>query len=51
VYEYLFAKKDLANISRAQLAGFRKLATVYGTLTNEQVDRLIREKDWFEICH
>jgi hypothetical protein len=51
VYEYLFAKKDLANISSTQLAGFRKLATVYTILTKEQIDRLIREKDWFEICH
>jgi hypothetical protein len=51
VYEYLFAKKDLANISGPQLAGFRKLATVYATLTKEQIDRLIRANDWFEICH
>ena len=51
VYEYVFAKKDLANISGTQLASFRKLATVYATLTKEQIDRLIRENDWFEICH
>src|SRR5450631_4474096 len=51
VYEYLFAKKNLANITGPQLAGFRMLATVYTTLTKEQIDRLIRENDWFEICH
>jgi hypothetical protein len=51
VYEYLFAKKDRANISAVELASFRKLATVYATLTKEQIDRLIRENDWFEICH
>ena len=51
VFEYLFAKKDLANISGAQLAGFRKLAAVYASLTKEQIGRLIRENDWFEICH
>src|ERR1019366_5638734 len=51
VYEYLFAKKDLANIEDVQLGGFRKLASVYAALTAQQVDRLIREKDWFEICN
>ena len=51
VYEFLFAKKNLANISGPQLAGFRKLATVYATLTKDQIDRLILERDWLEICH
>jgi hypothetical protein len=51
VYEYLFAKKDLANIEDVQLGGFRKLASVYAALTAQQIDRLIREKDWFEICN
>jgi hypothetical protein len=51
VYEYLFAKRDLANIEDVQLGGFRKLASVYAALTAQQIDRLIREKDWFEICN
>ena len=51
VYEYLFAKKDLANIEDVQLSGFRRLASVYAVLTVQQIDRLIREKDWFEICN
>jgi hypothetical protein len=50
VYEYLFAKKDRANIGDDELAGFRELAKVYTRLSAQQVDRLLREKDWFEIC-
>ncbi|HEX9201516.1 MAG TPA: type II toxin-antitoxin system RelE/ParE family toxin [Acidobacteriaceae bacterium] len=50
VYEYLFAKKDLANIEDAQLGRFRKLANVYAALTAQQIERSIREEDWFEIC-
>jgi hypothetical protein len=50
VYEYLFAKKDRANIADEELDSFRALAKVYTTLSVEQVGRLLREKDWFEIC-
>ncbi len=49
VYEFLFAKKDLANISRAELTGYRQLAGAYSRLMPQQVDRLIQEQDWFEI--
>ena len=51
VYEYLFAKKDRANIADAELAGFRKLAKDYETLTKQQVDELIEERSWMEICN
>jgi hypothetical protein len=51
VYEYLFAKQDMANIGEARLVGFRKLANSYATLTAQDVDRLIQEQDWFEICN
>ncbi len=50
VFEYLFAKQDLANIGDAQLTGFRKLAHVYAALTAQQIDRLTAEQDWVEIC-
>ena len=51
VYEYLFAKKDRANIGDDELDGFRELAKVYTImLSAQQLDRLLREKDWFEIC-
>lgn len=50
VYEYLFAKKDRANIGDEELAKFRKLAKVYQTLTDQQVDELTQDNFWMEIC-
>ena len=47
----MFAKKDMANIGDAQLVKLRGLANVYATLTTEQVDQVIREQDWFEVCN
>jgi hypothetical protein len=51
VYEYLFAKKDRANITDAELAGFRKLADGYAGLTQPQVDQLIEDDAWTELCN
>jgi hypothetical protein len=51
VYEYLFAKQDRANVADDELADFRKLVKVYAALTTHQVNQLIRESDWMEICH
>jgi len=51
VYEYLFAKQDRANIADDELAAFSKLAKAYATLTTTQVNQLIEEKAWMEICH
>jgi hypothetical protein len=51
VYEFLFAKKDRANITKAQLAGFRKLAEGYAGLTEPQVNQLIEDDAWTEICN
>jgi hypothetical protein len=50
VYEYLFAKQERANIEDGELAAFRKLAKVYAGLATHQVDQLIRDDDWKEIC-
>jgi hypothetical protein len=50
VYEYLFAKKDRANIDDAELKGFRQLAKAYAGLTTGQVEALVKDKDWIEIC-
>ncbi len=50
VYEYLFAKQDRANIEDDELADFRKLVKAYARLTIHQVNQLIREDDWKEIC-
>ena len=38
VYEYLFAKQDIANIEDDRLADFRKLAGIYAALTAQRVD-------------
>jgi hypothetical protein len=51
VYEYLFAKKDRANIEDEELAKFRMLAKAYGVLTERQVDELIQNGWWMEICN
>jgi len=50
VYEFLFAKKDRDNIDDAELKAFRKLAKGYSALTSEQIDTLVADKDWIEIC-
>lgn len=50
VYEFLFAKKDRANIDEAELKGFRQLAKAYAGLTEAQVAALVVNEDWIEIC-
>lgn len=50
VYEYLFAKKDRANIADDELAAFRKLARIYALLSAQQVTQLIQNHSWREIC-
>jgi len=51
VDEYLFAKKDRANIDDDESAGFRLLAKGYANLTGPQVEALIAAKQFVEICH
>lgn len=51
VYQYLFAKKDGENIEDDELVGFRALAKSYAGLTDGQLEHLLRDKDWMEICH
>ena len=51
VYEYLFAKNDRANIEDHELTKFRELAKAYATLTEQQVDWLMRDSLWMEICN
>lgn len=50
IYEYLFAKKDLENINKAELEAFRMLAKSYAKLTELQVQSLLFQKAWTEIC-
>jgi hypothetical protein len=51
VYEYLFAKKDLDNISGSDLENFRKLARSYEGLTEREIGELVANQDWVEICN
>jgi hypothetical protein len=51
VYEYLFAKKDLDNISGSDLEKFRKLARSYEGLTDREIVELLANQDWMEICN
>ena len=49
IFEYLFAKKDRANISGDELAEFRKLAKAYSRLNEEQIAKLLANGDMMEI--
>jgi hypothetical protein len=51
VYEYLFVKKDRANIEDDELEDFRTLAKSYATLDEKQIAELLEDKDLTEICH
>jgi hypothetical protein len=51
IYTYLFAKKDQANINDSELEAFRKLAKAYDALTDQQLSKLLANKDLVEICH
>ncbi len=51
IYTYLFAKKDRSNIEDGELVDFRRLAKVYGVLTQKQLSRLLDDDDLMEICH
>lgn len=51
IYTFLFAKADRANIDGKELAGFRKLAREFETLTDAKVDALMKSEGWREICN
>ena len=51
IYEFLFAKKDQANINDEDLNDFRILAKAYATLSQNQIAQLLEDKDLTEICH
>ncbi len=51
VFEYLFAKQDRSNIENDELLAFRLLANSYAGLTVLQVNQLLLNKDFVEICH
>lgn len=51
IYEYLFAKKNRENIESDELIAFRLLANSYAGLTVHQVEQLLVNGDFVEICH
>ena len=51
IFEYLFAKKDRANIESDELHAFRLLANRYAALTELQLTQLMINGDFVEICH
>ena len=50
VYEFMFAKQDMADIDEGDLARLRILAKAYSTLDGDQVAALVADKAWTEIC-
>ena len=50
-FEYLFAKQDRANINDDELVAFRDLAKAYALLTTMQMNQLLQNQDWTEICN
>jgi hypothetical protein len=51
VYQFLFAKQDLSNISKSELLAFRALARAYERLTAAQLQHLLERQDFVEICN
>ena len=51
IYEYLFAKKNRENIESDELLAFRLLANSYARLIENQVEKLLVNGDFVEICH
>jgi hypothetical protein len=51
IYEFLFAKKDRDNIDASELMTFRTLVKAYKGLTSTQLQQLLDEGDFLEICH
>lgn len=49
IFEYLFAKKDRANIDDDELAEFRKLAKAYDRLSEQQLAQMMANRDITEI--
>jgi hypothetical protein len=49
IYEYVFAKKDRSNVEFSELNAFRELAKIYSTLNEQQISKLLADRDWIEI--
>lgn len=51
VYEYLFAKQNRGNIDHGELMQFRKIAAAYAALNESQIEQLVKNGKWLEICN
>lgn len=51
IYQFLFAKKDQANIKESDLENFRRLAKGFGSLEETKIDGLVADGDLVEICN
>ena len=51
IFVFLFAKKDRENIDDAELKAFRKLANNYNSMQEGDIERLLRSKEFVEICN
>lgn len=51
IYEFLFAKNGRDNIDVSELKAFRILVKAYKRLTAPQIQQLLDEGDFLEICH
>lgn len=51
MYQYLYAKKDRVNINDDELEAFRKLAKSYEKLNDQQIEQLVKDGAFVEICH
>lgn len=51
IYEYVFAKKDRDNIDSDELTQFKLLAKSYAALSATEVQQLIDDHYFLEICH
>jgi hypothetical protein len=46
-----FAKKDRENIEDDELVAFKKLAKEYVKLTDDQLDKAVKDGELLEICN
>jgi hypothetical protein len=51
IYQFLFVKKDQANIDGDDLDDLRALAKTYALLSEKQIAQLIESRDLTEICN
>lgn len=50
-FVFLFMKKERENITRAEEAAFKKLASSYALLTPAAISTLLMSNELVEICH